>query len=75
MALEIATAYEQLQESCATFKSATRPSEEQKHSGSGQHIQPSLSTGRHVRHEGEKQTCYGGLLHARRRLESHMSKT
>ena len=55
VALEIASAYEQLQESCATFKSAARSSEEQQHSDSGEFLLPLMSTQKNERsyHAGD----------------------
>ena len=50
VALEIASAYEQLQESCATFKSAARSSGEQQHSDSGQSLSPFMSTNQNAQY-------------------------
>lgn len=55
VALEIATAYEQLQESCATFKSAARSSEEQQHSDSGQSLSRFIRTDHNAEYEGTNQ--------------------
>ena len=55
VALEIASAYEQLQESCATFKSAARSSEEQQHSNSGQSLPRFMCTDQDAEYKGTNQ--------------------
>ena len=54
VALEIASAYEQLQESCATFKSAARSSEEQQPSDSGESLLPFMSTDQNAQNKDFK---------------------